>query len=86
MISQISSEVSVEKTFLVMRETPLGHDRAAAPNDSGRAFSSQRNVAQENAGVNREIVDALLACSINVSRKISQVSSSALPPTFSSAW
>ena len=75
----------VEKTFLVMRETPLGHDRAAARDDAGHAARGQRNVAQQHAGVDREIIDALLGLFDQRVAKISQVSSSAWPPTFSSA-
>ena len=43
-----------------MREAPLGHDRAAARHDAGHALRGQRNVAQQHAGVDREVVDALL--------------------------
>ena len=36
----------VEETFLVMREAPLGHDRAAAGDDAGHAPRGHRDVAQ----------------------------------------
>ena len=35
----------VEKTFLMMREAPLGHDRAAARDDAGGASRRQRDVS-----------------------------------------
>ena len=53
-------EVRVEEALLVMREAPLGHDRAAARDDAGHALRGQRDVAQQHAGVDREVVDALL--------------------------
>ncbi len=43
-----------------MREAPLGHDRAAARDDAGHALGRQRHVAQQHAGVDREVIDALL--------------------------
>ena len=54
------AEARVEKTLFVMCETPLGHDRAAATHDSRGPFCGHRDVRQAHAGVNREIVDALL--------------------------
>ncbi len=45
----------------MMGEAPLRHDRAAAADDAGHAFCRQRYVAQPHAGVDREVVDALLA-------------------------
>ncbi len=53
-------EVVVEKVLAVMREAPLGQDRAAARDDAGDAIGRKRDVAQQHAGVNREIVHALL--------------------------
>ena len=43
-----------------MRQAPLGHDRSAARHDAGHALRRQRDVAQEHAGVDGEVVDALL--------------------------
>jgi hypothetical protein len=37
-------EVRVEEAFLVVRQTPLGHDRAAAADDAGHAVGGQRHV------------------------------------------
>src|SRR5581483_2068838 len=54
------AETRVEKTHFVMRETTLGHNRAAATDDSGGAFRSHRNERQTHAGVNRKVIDALL--------------------------
>ena len=53
------AEVGVEEILLVMRETPLGHDRAAARDDAGHAVRGQRDVAQQHAGVNGEVIHAL---------------------------
>ena len=43
------------------RQAPLGHDRAAARDDAGDAVRGERHVLQAHAGVDGEIVDALLA-------------------------
>ena len=43
----------------MVREAPLGQNRAAARNDSGDAIGRQRNVAQKHAGVDGEVVHAL---------------------------
>ncbi len=45
----------------MMREAPLGHDRAAARDDAGDAVGGERHVGQPHAGVDGEVVDALLA-------------------------
>ena len=44
-----------------MRQAPLGHDRAAARDDAGDAVSGEMDVAEPHAGVDGEIIDALLA-------------------------
>ncbi len=54
-------EVRVEEALLVMREAPLRHDRAAARDDAGDAVGGEVDVAEPHAGVDGEIVDALLA-------------------------
>ena len=41
-------------------ETPARHDRAAARDDAGDAVRGQRHIGEAHAGVDREIVDALL--------------------------
>jgi hypothetical protein len=43
----------------VVREAPLGHDRPPR-NNAGDATGSHGNVTQQHAGMNREVVDALL--------------------------
>ena len=43
----------------MVRQAPLRENRAAARDDAGDAIGGQRHVSQQNAGVNREIVDAL---------------------------
>ncbi len=43
-----------------MREAPFGHDRAAAADDAGHALRGQRDIAQQHAGVDGEVIDALL--------------------------
>ena len=40
-------------------ETPFGHNRAAARDDAGQAIGGHRHVAQQHAGVDREVIDAL---------------------------
>jgi hypothetical protein len=42
-----------------MREAPLGHDRAAPADDAGHALGGHGDVAQQHAGVDGEVVDAL---------------------------
>ena len=53
-------EMGVEEAFLVVRQAPFRHDRAAARHDAGHALRGQRHVAQQHAGMDREIVHALL--------------------------
>ena len=43
----------------MVRQAPFGHDRAAARDDAGQTLSGRRDVAQQYAGVNGEVVDAL---------------------------
>ena len=45
----------------MMCEAPLGHDGAAARNDSRGAASSKLDMLEPNASVDREVVDTLLA-------------------------
>ena len=52
--------VGVEEILLVVREAPLGHDRAAAGDDAGDATGGHRDVGQADAGMDGEVVDALL--------------------------
>ena len=44
----------------MVRQAPCRHDRAAARDDAGHALRGERHVAQQHAGVDREVVDALL--------------------------
>jgi hypothetical protein len=53
-------EVGVEEVLLVMRQAPLGEDRAAAGDDAGHALGRHRDVAQQHAGMDGEVVHALL--------------------------
>ena len=52
--------VGVEEVLLMVREAPLGHDRAATGDDAGDATRGHRDVGQTDAGMDREVVDALL--------------------------
>src|SRR5262249_18853402 len=51
----------VEKTFLMMRKAPLGHDGAAARNDSSGTLRGKWNVAQKHARMHRKIIHTLLS-------------------------
>src|SRR5205814_5840932 len=51
----------VEKTFLMMRETPLSHDRAATRDDAGGAPRGERNVAQKHSRMHRKIIHTLFS-------------------------
>lgn len=53
-------EVRVQEVFLVMREAPLGHDRATARDNARDAVGRERHVAQQHARVDGEVVHALL--------------------------
>ncbi len=44
----------------MMREAPARHDRAAARDDARRAPRRQRHIGEPHAGVDGEIIDALL--------------------------
>src|SRR5574343_94481 len=52
-------EMRVEEAFLVVRQAPLGHDRAAAADDTGHPVGGHRHVAQQDVSVDGEVVDAL---------------------------
>src|SRR5579863_3800843 len=43
----------------MVREAPLRQNRSAPRNNAGHARGGKRNVAQQHAGVDREVVDAL---------------------------
>ena len=45
----------------MVREAPLRHDRAAARHDAGDAVRGERHIGEAHAGVDGEVVDALLA-------------------------
>ena len=50
----------VEEIFFVMREAPLCHNATATRNNTRHAARRERHKAQENSGVNREVVHPLL--------------------------
>ena len=54
------AEVRVEEVLLVVGQAPLGDDRAAARHDAGHPPRGERDVAQQHAGVDGEVVHALL--------------------------
>ncbi len=53
-------EMLVEEAFLVVRQAPFRHDRAAAADDARHAVGGERDIGQPDPGVDGEIVDALL--------------------------
>ena len=53
-------EVRVEEVLLVVGQAPGGQDRPAPADDAGHALGGQRHVAQQHAGVDGHVVDALL--------------------------
>ena len=53
-------EVCVEEIFLVMRKAPLRENGSTAADDSRSAFHSQRDITQQDAGVDRKVIDTLL--------------------------
>ena len=53
-------EMRVEEALLVVGEAPRRHDRATPADDAGDARGGERDEAQAHAGVDREVVDALL--------------------------
>ena len=52
--------MKVEETLFVVRETPLGHDGPSTRNNASHACGGARDVAQEHASVDCEIVNTLL--------------------------
>ena len=52
--------VGVEEVFLVVGQAPLGHDAAATADDAGHAGGRHGHKAQQHAGVDGEVIDALL--------------------------
>jgi hypothetical protein len=52
--------VGVERVLLVVLDHPLRHDRAAARHDARDAVFHERQVLDEHARVDGEVVDALL--------------------------
>src|SRR3546814_6753178 len=51
--------MGVQEALLMVRQTPLGHDRTAARDDAGDALGGEWYIAQQNPGVDGEIVHAL---------------------------
>ena len=43
----------------MMRETPLGHDRATTGHNTGGAFSRHRHIAQQHTRVDGEVIHPL---------------------------
>jgi hypothetical protein len=79
-------EMFVEERFLVMREAPFGHDRAAARDDAADALCGEVDIGEADAGMDGEIVDALFGL---LDQRVAedfpgQVLGDAA--TFSSAW
>jgi hypothetical protein len=70
----------------VPRQAPLRHDRAAARDDAGDAVGGQRHVGEADAGVDGEVVDALLALFEQRVLVALPVELDRSPSTFSSAW
>ena len=52
--------MGVEEAFFVVGEAPFGHDGAAAADDAGHAGGRHGDEAEEDAGVDGEVIDALL--------------------------
>ena len=53
-------EAFVEEALLVVRQAPFRHNGTAARDDTGHALGRHRHIGQANAGMDGEIVDALL--------------------------
>ena len=60
MMSQMSSQMVVHRVLLVVVEHPLGQQRPAAADDADQPVLHERQMLSQHAGVNREVVDALL--------------------------
>ena len=55
------AEALVEEAFLVPRQAPLRHDRAAARDNAGDAVGGERHIGEPHAGMDGEIIHALFA-------------------------
>src|SRR6185295_19141732 len=53
-------EVRVQETLLMMRQAPLGHDRAAPRYDARHPLGGEWDEWQTHSGMDGEVVDALL--------------------------
>ena len=53
-------EALVEEALAMAGQAPARHDRAAARDDAGHALRRQRDIGEPHAGVDREVIDALL--------------------------
>jgi hypothetical protein len=60
MMSQMSSHSRVHRVLPAVDDHPLGQQRAAAGDDADEAVARERQVLAQHAGVDREVVDALL--------------------------
>src|SRR5205823_9647174 len=54
-------EMRVKEALFMMGQTPFGHDRAAAADNSASAFGGERDVTKQHASMNRKVIDTLLA-------------------------
>ena len=53
-------EMGIEEVFLMMRQTPFGHDRTTARDNAGDPLGGQRHIAQQHARMDGEVIHALL--------------------------
>ena len=52
-------KVRVQEVFLVMCQTPLGHNRAAATDNTGHPLGGQGHITQQHARVDGEVIHPL---------------------------
>ena len=52
-------KVGVEEVFLMVGQTPFGHDRAAPADNAGHALGSHRHIAQQHTSMDGEVIHAL---------------------------
>ena len=60
MMSQMSSHIVYIRFCLLCDEHPLGQQRSAAADDADQALADERQMFAQHAGVDGEIIDALL--------------------------
>ena len=54
-------EVGIGEVFLMMSQAPFRMDRPAAGDDAGHAVGGHRHIGEAHAGVDGEVIDALLS-------------------------